>query len=94
MKLPGFEVRSFAERIDLGAPGRVSLLHLVDGEDSVFLVVSIEMLIERHSDSSDFLTRITLDTCSAGNVLSNCSCFLAVSLLFVELSEDVEADAQ
>ena len=54
-------LRHFAQAVDFGTPGRVSALDFVDSKDSVFAVVSVEVLAERHDDSGDFLAGVVAD---------------------------------
>ena len=47
--------RHLAETVYFGTPGRISAFHFVDGEDGVFGVVSVKMIVESHYDCGDFL---------------------------------------
>ena len=54
-------MRKFAQTVDFRVPGRISAFYLVDGKDSRFGVVSVEMLMESHDDSGDFFTGVVVD---------------------------------
>lgn len=90
-------MRILAHIVDFGAPGRIRLLDLVDGEDGILGVVSIQMLIERHSDGGDFLAGVMLRMFVTGN--SGRSDALSVHLvgtvnLFADFADEHEAEAE
>lgn len=86
----------FAEAVDLGAPGRVGAFHLIDGEDGVLGVMSVEVLVESHDDGGDFFAGVVLDFCAVG---SACGSAVGADLVHLrygaaDLADAVEAQAE